>query len=500
VNRSTIMPHRTIALLIQGTLCVTAVITAVLLRHSTNAAVVVPLCIAITTVFAWSLWSWWFITGSFIDPYLMFMSSLFLFNAGQAPLEVFGLNERGMLGGRFDDETLIATLLLVGIGLSVTHLGALIAIPLSATVVRRPRQVVSGQALRAIGWILLLVSAIPSGLLLLDAVKTVLAGGYTLLYQGTMAIGAAAGPQILATFLVPAAMFLLAGAEGRGRERGTAAFVICVYTLMQLFLGFRSGAIMSACTFVWLWDRLERRFKFRWVVAAALFTLTISAISADTRQQAGSDRTSLKTFVDSYMSIKNPIVSTISEMGGSMATVAYTYVLVPSSRPFDNGVDYSYAMLTVVPNLFWRIHPTIAHGTASDWLVWTVDPGFASRRGGLGYSCIAEAYLNFGWTGVVTIMVLVGFGAGKLGIAGQQADRGTLALVAAFAAFALKFPRDESSSLVRAFAWYALLPYVAARLASRLGASKGVVQFTTPPPAIPFGTMNSGTARGSRRA
>src|SRR5260370_40668612 len=99
----------------------------------------------------------------------MFMTSLFLFNAGQAPLELLGLNKQGMIGDKFDDETLIATLLLVGIGITVTHLGALLAVRTTPLGTRRRRMVASGQALRAIGWILLLVSALPSVLLLMDA-------------------------------------------------------------------------------------------------------------------------------------------------------------------------------------------------------------------------------------------------------------------------------------------------------------------------------------------
>jgi oligosaccharide repeat unit polymerase len=153
---------------------------------------------------------------------------------------------------------------------------------------------------------------------------------------------------------------------------------------------------------------------------------------------------------------------------------------VPSSRAFDNGVSYAYAILTVFPNLFWPVHPTIAHGTASDWLVSTVDPFAAANQGGLGYSCIAEAYLNFGWTGVAIIMSIVGFGAGKLGIVQREENRGRLAMVAAFTAFALRFPRDESASLVRAFAWYSFLPYVSARLVSQLGRSLRVAPATIP--------------------
>jgi oligosaccharide repeat unit polymerase len=482
LSRSTIPAHPTAVLLIQTVLCVSAVLTAVLLHGSANTAVLIPLCTVITVTFAWSLWSWRHMTGTLVDPYGMFMTSLFLFNAGQAPLEVLGMNGQGLVGGKFDDETLIATLLLVCLGLSFTHLGALLAVRSPPMRLRRPRFVVSGQALRATGWVLLSVSAVPSWILLSDTATRVVEGGYIALFQREASIGIAAGPQVLAVFLVPAAIFLLAGAEGRRREVVTAALVISGHTMVQLFLGFRSTAIMPACAFAWLWDRLEWKLNRRWMIAVGLLlTLVVLPGIRQTRDLIGVERISPKILVDSYTSLDNPIVSTVSEMGGSMATVAYTYVLVPSSRAFDNGVGYAYAMLTVLPNLFWPVHPTISHGTASDWLISTVDPFVAGKQGGMGYSCIAEAYLNFGWTGVVIVMSMVGFVAGKLGVAARQEDCGRLALVATFTAFALRFPRDESTSLVRAFVWYSFLPYVSARLVSRLGQFKRVPR-TMPQP------------------
>ena len=72
-----------------------------------------------------------------------------------------------------------------------------------------------------------------------------------------------------------------------------------------------------------------------------LFVLAVSAVSRDTRDRTNVDRVSFRTFVESYTSMENPVVSTVSEMGGSMAAVAYTYVLVPSSRAFDNGIGYA---------------------------------------------------------------------------------------------------------------------------------------------------------------
>jgi oligosaccharide repeat unit polymerase len=435
------------------------------------------LCLALTVSFAWACWSWWRVNGTLFDPYGMFMSSLFLFNAGQAPLELFGLNERGILNGKFDDGTVVATLYMALLGFNFAHLGALLALRRQKPPRKSRWTIVDGQALRTVGWLLLAISIAPSAYLIWNAVNTVMSGGYRAVYERDVPIGVSAAPQVIAMFIVPAALLLLAGADGRRREKVVSAAVIGLHTIGQLFLGYRSTAIMPACAFLWLWHRSEWRIKTRWLAfAIVLVMMVVIPISREMRGLAGPDRTRLGTFISIYRSIDNPIVSSISEMGTSMTTIAYTYDLVPATRSFDYGVGYAYAALTIVPNLFWAVHPTIAHGTASDWLVWAVDPYGAMRQAGLGYSCIAEVYLNFGWVGVPVVMCLVGFGVAAFANLGSDGHRARLALVAVFTAFALRFPRDETASLVRIFVWYSWMPLAAATFMARLGARQAIVK------------------------
>jgi len=467
--------HRSSLVLFHAFICLAIVFSGLLFERNADTAVVYGMSLTLTVMWAWSMWSWWWMTRTLFDPYGMFMTSLFLFSAGQALLEVVGLNARGMLGGKFDNETLVAALYMVLVGVSFAHLGALLAVRNRTTSPPARWSTADGLALRTVGWALLAVSIVPSALLLVDQGRVVLSGGYGALYQREASTGFAAGPQVLALFIVPAALFLLAGAAGRRREKVTAIVVIGLHTFGQLFLGYRSTAIMPACAFLWLWNQCEGKIKPAWIAAAALFTMVVIVpISRETRALEGLERIKLETLVASYKSLENPVVSSISEMGGSLGTVAYTYTLVPAARAFDYGVGYAYAFLTVLPNFFWGLHPSIAHGRLSEWLVATVDPYAASRQGGLGYSCIAEAYLNFGWLGVPIVMGLVGFGIAALTSWGARGNRTHVAMVAVLTAFVLRFPRDESASLVRAVVWYSWLPAAIAVLIARAGMWQGV--------------------------
>lgn len=75
----------------------------------------------------WVFLSWSFITKSLFDPYILFFISALLFNGGQIILEVFSLNENGILDNKFSSETILKTISLVNIGLASFHLGALMS-------------------------------------------------------------------------------------------------------------------------------------------------------------------------------------------------------------------------------------------------------------------------------------------------------------------------------------------------------------------------------------
>jgi oligosaccharide repeat unit polymerase len=198
------------------------------------------------------------------------------------------------------------------------------------------------------------------------------------------------------------------------------------------------------------------------VSSAAFLMFVVFPVIPVTRDISGSERDSLAFLWESYRSIENPVIAIISEIGGSMQTVAYTIDLIPAVRPFDMGVSYLYALTTVIPNVFGQgVHPAIAHGIAADWLVWQVNPEIAAEGGGLGYSFIAEAFLNFGWLGAPVMLALIGFGLATVFLwADRSGNRLNIALAAIFVAFLSHFARGESATIVRPFVWYGLGPYV----------------------------------------
>ncbi len=431
-----------------------------------------PASLFILLICVWSLWSWNLFNRSLFDPYSLFLISVAAFNGGQAFLEVFHLNETGILGGAFAPETILKSLLLVAMGISGLHLGAL----LSAGMIKRQRSSawrvasIPTQCLRWVAWPMLLI-AIPFRLLALrDAVGVVLSSGYSGLYQQSATTGISAGGNLLSAFLLPGAFFLLAGSRKWLPGIIVAAVVIVVNTLVDLFLGGRSAAVLPLIAFAWLWHRHIRRLPAGLLVAAAAAMLVVVfPIVFAIRDTSGPERLSIADLKDAFLSVDNPAITTLEEMGGSMATVAHTVELVPSARPYDCGAHYLYAASTLFPNLFWDVHPAVARGLLSSWLVWEVDPFFAQAGGSYDFSCIAEAYLNFGWIGVPAVMLVFGLLYSRFVLWAQRSgDPLRLAMVATYAVFVLKYARAEVSWIVRPLVWYALLPYALVLLIARL--------------------------------
>ena len=124
------------------------------------------------------------------------------------------------------------------------------------------------------------------------------------------------------------------------------------------------------------------------------------------------------------------------------------------------GIGYLYSLLAVIPNIFWDIHPVISHGTPSDWLAQEVNPYLLESGGRMGYSFIAESYLNFGWFGIIFLAV-IGFLLARLVLwAIKSKEPAKMAMLASFTSFFLFYARSEFYTIVRSLVWYSLIPYL----------------------------------------
>jgi hypothetical protein len=505
------MPYNSIHLCIILLIQIFAIFSLALLKTTTYfqpEALIYPCCCGLLMLSTWFLGSWFWLTRRLFDPYTIFLISAILFNAGQALLEVFHLNPLGLLKGEFSAATLSNTLFFVAFGLSAFHLGALLSLAVCNGLTAlsslgkpfhrythtkrgtlRSPILVPGMTeptldkpvrLRTrltqlldtapgtvwIGWGLASISLLPSIFVFLKSLQVVLSQGYQGLYQGEQDTSAAALPGVIGEFLIPASVFLLTGSTTQNssvyskQTRNFALGIILLYIFSKFLLGERRKVSTAVASLVWLWHEWVAKLPVTVMMGCVIALALVFPVVAATRNLAVQQGSFGDALQSQLYGASNPIIDTLNEMGGSMMTTAHTMDLVPSSRPFQMGADYGYALLTLVPNFSSKIHPTIERGLAGSWLTWAVAPEFALRGGGYGYSFIAEAYLNFGWVGGPILLGLLGFFFTSLVLwAINSKSPARIALIATFSVYIPFYARSEAALHVRALVWYAIAPY-----------------------------------------
>jgi oligosaccharide repeat unit polymerase len=451
-----------------------------------DAALIRITSVCLLVVTAWSLLSWRILTGNWFDPYTLFLIAATLFNGGQAILEIFGLNTggtlqggyyggiygSGILEGRFSSATILKTLFLVTLGLAAYHIGGSLSVA-STRKKSRPgsditTEVSTEQSLRGlrwVGWGLLTISAVPTILVVRSDLSVVLSSGYFASFQQPTAHAFGAIPYILAQCVFPGSLFLLAGSRKYRWTIALTVLIVLSYAAAVFLTGNRQDAAMLLLAYAWVYHRCIHPIpKALLLSAGTLLLFVVFPLVGSVRSIWAYENLSFDTLfavlADTFLSIDNPVTAIISEMGRSMDSVAYTITRVPSYRDFDMGESYFYALLSLFPSLLWDVHPSFAHGTLDDWLIATVDPARANLGNSIGYSFIAEAYINFGWLGAPLAICAIGFLVGKLVLwAGRSADPASVAMVGSFTAFFLIYARGESDEVIRAIVWYSFIPY-----------------------------------------
>ncbi len=108
--------------------------------------------------------------------------------------------------------------------------------------------------------------------------------------------------------------------------------------------------------------------------------------------------------------------------------VAYIYSMTPSEIPYQYGRTYSYFAVALIPRALWPGKPQA--GSANGF--FAISYGLLTEEGAktttFGMSLLGEAFINFGWAGVILVMFIQGlaisileriFGSQKSGAGGQ---------------------------------------------------------------------------------
>lgn len=436
------------------------------------------LCIETTVVFAlvfYHLWKW---KGTPFKVVTLFVLMCFLYLQGQVLLDTFDLTKDGLLSGKFSSRELVGGILAVHVFLSL-----LLTAISSAKGQKRKffsgRENLADETVVLAGTIIALC-ALPFELYVnLTKLKFALTDGYASLYQEAALAAIPSGAKILSYFFLPGCFYLFFGSARKSRAEYAALLGIVAHGAVELLIGYRASAVIPLLLVIYgigVKNRYEksvvkrkknRRTIFLLCALGALVVLVVFPVVRATRNSGG---LAALTWRDIF-SVENvrSIFSTVNDMGKSLQTVIYTLRLVPEEYPFRYGVTYLVNLTEIFPNFFWAVHPAEAYGSLGRWLTKIVDYSFWKYGGALGYSCVAEAYINFGYFGILGFAFLLGRvlerTESKVDAADNAAWYASWAIVATDLLF---YPRGEFSSLVRGIFWYMLLPLLFCRILRRI--------------------------------
>jgi hypothetical protein len=88
--------------------------------------------------------------------------------------------------------------------------------------------------------------------------------------------------------------------------------------------------------------------------------------------------------------------------------VSHVLDVTPSQIPFQGGQTYSYMLITLIPRFVWPDKPSVNDANRYYQLAFGLSTARTVNGTNIGAGCLAEAYINFGWPGVICIMFVIG--------------------------------------------------------------------------------------------
>lgn len=225
-------------------------------------------------------------------------------------------------------------------------------------------------------------------------------------YSETYRLAAQFDPRLFGTsfHVVPIGLYLAAAAFPR-RRRALVAAMTLLWVAGIFYLGFRGYALIPGLVVLSLLR--ERGCPLSRWQAAALAGLVLLAIPlARAVRDAGVRQRSL----DGVWERIHPLDG-VTEMGGSLRPLVHTLRYL-ETESWRWGRTYTQSLQTVVPNLAleWQgaSYIPLDELPPNHWLTAQAEPGMYRQFGGLGFSAVAEPYMNFGPAGVAVYFFALG--------------------------------------------------------------------------------------------
>lgn len=266
-------------------------------------------------------------------------------------------------------------------------------------------------------------------------------------------------------YSVALAGIVIAAASASNRQIGYVALFGSLALSPLFFYGFRGHIIVYMICLLIIWYRKDPARAVKVGTIAVILVILINPAVKEARQPYGSLRSALASLSLSPLYL-------LMEMGGSLYPFVATLQEMAASgeNPYWYGRSYLMALRRVVPNisLSWQSPERFEDLAPGAWITNQVSPWVFKRGGGIGYSGVAEPYLNFGVPGIIGFFLILGYVLARVDtVVTQKHDLYvTAAVMCAFAAL-LWTTRNSFTNFVRPATWPLVVIYGVKLLTSR---------------------------------
>jgi len=260
--------------------------------------------------------------------------------------------------------------------------------------------------------------------------------------------------------------------------------IYALYVLLLIVDGERGTVFQSLLVLVLVRHLLIRRVRW-WVLGLGLLVLLF--VFAAVRIARALPERSIGNLLRAMKAPTEKIgpSSWLRETGGSFTAITRTMRWVPAFESYRYGKTVIAGLLTTVPFMTGLVSK-IMGGTQAEfyttpalWLTYR-ESGLVRPTSGLGYSSVAEAYLNFGIPGVPLVFFIIGFLLRKMEygtFARPSLIRITLLVIMVGTVF--YWARASLDIWVRPLAWAAILVWMAKALAGTRAVGSAPDSYTT---------------------
>jgi len=164
--------------------------------------------------------------------------------------------------------------------------------------------------------------------------------------------------------------------------------MVSIYLLTRFLEGDRDALTIALLPPLFLRHYWIKRFSWRQALLILVLALLLfSGLKAFRGSKAVSD-------LVSWTSEPQQITNVVVEMGTTLDTVVRSMTLVPSRYDYFFGKTYLWAFARSLPNV--RFTPREWGFVSSRWITRETAPETYRLHGGLGFSIVAEAFINLG--------------------------------------------------------------------------------------------------------